>query len=63
MVFSGRSAKEDNIVQMMEIPDHPFFIGCQFHPELTSTLLKPSPLFYHLLKAGIDMHGKRIENS
>ncbi|MCL2284098.1 MAG: CTP synthase (glutamine hydrolyzing) [Fibromonadales bacterium] len=51
LVFSGYSAKEDNIMQIMEIPDHPFFVGCQFHPELTSTLLKPSPLFYHLLKA------------
>jgi len=51
LVFSGRSAKEDNIMQMMEIADHPFFVGCQFHPELTSTLLKPSPLFYNLLKA------------
>jgi len=51
LVFSGYSAKEDNIMQMMEIPDHPFFVGCQFHPELTSTLLKPSPLFYNLLKA------------
>jgi len=51
LIFSGHSAKEDNIMQMMEIPDHPFFVGCQFHPELTSTLLKPSPLFYNLLKA------------
>ena len=51
LVFSGYSAKEDNIMQMMEIPDHPFFVGCQFHPELTSTLLKPSPLFHNLLKA------------
>jgi CTP synthase len=52
LIFSGRSAKEDNIMQMLELPEHPFFVGCQFHPELTSTLLKPSPLFYHLLKAG-----------
>jgi len=51
LVFSGRSAKEDNIMQIMEIPDHPFFVACQFHPELTSSLLKPSPLFHHLLKA------------
>jgi CTP synthase len=52
LTFSGYSAKEDNIMQVMEISEHPFFIGCQFHPELTSTLLKPSPLFYNLLKAG-----------
>jgi CTP synthase len=61
MVFSGRSAKEDNIVQIMEIPGHPFFVGCQFHPELTSTLLKPSPLFYHLLKAGEERLNNKID--
>jgi len=60
LLFSGYSAKEDNIMQMMEIPEHPFFVGCQFHPELTSTLLKPSPLFYHLLKAG---ERRRVERS
>jgi len=52
LTFSGYSAKEGNIMQVMEISEHPFFVGCQFHPELTSTLLKPSPLFYNLLKAG-----------
>jgi len=61
MLFSGYSAKEDSIMQMMEISEHPFFVGCQFHPELTSNLLKPSPLFYHLLKAG-EKRAKRVEN-
>lgn len=51
MVFSGYAAEEDRMMQVMEIPEHPFFLGCQFQPELTSTLLKPSPLFYNLLKA------------
>jgi len=60
MIFSGRSAKEDSIMQVMEIPELPFFVGCQFHPELTSTLLKPSPLFYNLLKAGENRHDGRI---
>jgi CTP synthase len=50
VVFSGKAAQED-IMQIMEIPDHPYFIGCQFHPELSSTLLRPSPLFLELLKA------------
>ncbi len=52
MLFSGHCTKEEGLRQIMEIPEHPFFVGCQFHPELTSNLLKPSPLFYHLLKAG-----------
>jgi len=51
MIFSGYSAKENGIKQIIEIPEHPFFVGCQFLPELTSNLIKPSPLFYHLLKA------------
>ncbi len=50
LVFSGK-ASDENIMQVMEIPGHPFFIGCQFHPELTSTLLEPSPLFVELVKA------------
>ncbi|GHV11753.1 CTP synthase [Fibrobacterales bacterium] len=61
LVFSGRSVKEENIMQMMEIPEHPFFVGCQFHPELTSTLLKPSPLFYNLLKMAEVRFDYRLE--
>jgi CTP synthase len=61
IVFSGHSDKENGIAQIMEIPDHPFFMCCGFHPELTSNLLKPSPLFYHLLKAG-EKRAKRAEN-
>ena len=50
LVFSGKSATE-NIMQLAEIPDHPFYMGGQFHPELTSRLDKPSILFYHFIKA------------
>jgi len=49
LVFSGKSSTED-IMQIMELNNHPYFIGCQFHPELTSTLLRPSPLFLELLR-------------
>lgn len=50
MVFSGWSSTE-NIMQMIELADHPYFVGCQFHPELTSTLLNPCPLFKGLVEA------------
>jgi CTP synthase len=50
MVFSGVSEKE-NIVQIGEIKDHPFFLGTQFHPEFTSHPLKPNPLFDGFIKA------------
>ena len=48
MCFSGKSPEGD-IVQMMELPHHPFFMGSQFHPELTSRLEKPAPLFLHFV--------------
>ena len=50
LIFSGKSAKE-NIMQLVELSNHPFFMGAQFHPELTSRLDKPSTLFYHFIKA------------
>ena len=43
MRFSGISI--DNLVEMIELPTHPWFIGCQFHPEFTSTPRKGHPLF------------------
>jgi len=52
LVFSGKHPTE-NIMQVMELPDRRFFMGSQFHPELTSNLRKPSPLFYHLVKAAL----------
>ena len=52
LVFSG-THPEENIMQVMELPNHKYFMGCQFHPELTSNLRKPSPLFYHLVKAAL----------
>lgn len=54
MVFSGR-AEDKRIMQIMELPDHPCFIGCQFHPELTSRPEKPDAFFLHLVKSA--MHG------
>jgi CTP synthase len=44
MVFSGLSP-DGKLVEMIEIPDHPWFVGCQFHPELKSRPTRPHPLF------------------
>lgn len=49
-VFSGIN-QEHNLVEMIEIPDHPFFLGCQFHPEYRSTVLNPHPIFVEFVKA------------
>lgn len=50
MIASGRNP-ETGLVEIMEIPEHPFFIGCQYHPELKSTVENPHPLFVHFVGA------------
>jgi CTP synthase len=47
---SGRSVSH-NLVEMIELPDHPWYIGCQFHPEFTSTPRDGHPLFTGLIRA------------
>ncbi|WP_343692235.1 CTP synthase [Chitinophaga sp.] len=50
MIASGRNP-ESGLVEMVELPNHPFFVGCQFHPELKSTVERPAPLFVHFIGA------------
>jgi len=45
---------ESNLVEIMEIRNHPWFVGVQFHPEYSSTVISPHPLFVHFIKACID---------
>jgi len=45
---------DNNLVEIMEIPSHPYFVGVQFHPELKSTVANPHPLFVGLVKAGLE---------
>lgn len=52
MVFSGVN-KEKNLVEIIELKDHPYFIGSQFHPEFKSRPLSPHPLFVGLIKAAL----------
>ncbi len=52
MVFSGLSP-DGQLVEMMELPNHPHFIGCQFHPELKSRVMKPHPLFVSFVEASL----------
>jgi len=39
------------LVEMVELPQHPWFLGCQFHPEFLSRPLQPHPLFAAFIKA------------
>jgi CTP synthase len=46
-------------VEIVEIPDHPYFLGCQFHPEFKSKPLEPHPLFSSFIKASYDNRQRR----
>ncbi len=48
--------EERDLVEMVEIPGHPWFLGCQFHPEFKSKPMKPHPLFTHFVLASLE-HG------
>jgi CTP synthase len=50
MVFSGLSPDE-SLVEIIELPEHPWFLGCQFHPEFKSSPMRPHPLFTEFVRA------------
>jgi len=50
MHVSGRSV-DNHLVEIVEIPSHPFYIACQFHPEFLSTPRSPHPVFVNFVKA------------
>lgn len=57
MIFAGTSP-DNHIVEMIELPDHPWFVACQFHPEFKSRPNKPHPLFRGFVTAA----AKRMKN-
>lgn len=57
LVISGFSA-ENNLVEMIELPTHPWFLACQFHPEFTSTPRDGHPLFNGFIQAAHNFHTK-----
>jgi CTP synthase len=52
MVISGVSP-DRRLVEMIEIPSHPYFVGCQFHPEFKSRPQAPHPLFQSFIAAAL----------
>ncbi len=58
MVASGKNP-ESTLVEIIEIPGHPFFIGVQYHPELKSTVENPHPIFVHFIKAAKEYAEKK----
>jgi len=60
MVISARTPTE-NLPEIMELPNHPWFVGVQFHPEFTSTPRDGHPLFSSFIQAAIAHHDARKE--
>jgi CTP synthase len=58
---SGRSTS-GNLVELIELPTHPWFIGCQFHPEFNSTPRDGHPLFMSFISAAVSYHKKAIKS-
>jgi CTP synthase len=59
MVISGLSP-DKMLVEMIELPDHPWFVCCQFHPELKSRATRAHPLFREFVKASLMFDKNRI---
>ena len=53
LVISGTSP-DGELVEMVEVKDHPWFLGCQFHPEFKSRPMNPHPLFREFIRASLD---------
>jgi CTP synthase len=58
LVLSGCSP-DDRLVEIVEVADHPWFLGCQFHPEFASTPFEPHPLFVAFVGAALERAGGR----
>ena len=61
-IFSGEDGNKERM-EIIEIQDHPFFVGTQFHPEFTSRPFKPNPVFYSFLLASSGQFEKIGERS
>ena len=57
LIFSGMSP-DNNLPEIIELKNHPWFIGVQFHPEFKSRPLSPHPLFKSFIKAAKNYHEK-----
>ncbi|MBL0743611.1 CTP synthase [Chryseolinea lacunae] len=53
---------ESNLVEVVELKDHPWYVGVQYHPELKSTVLNPHPLFVKFVEAALEHKKVKISN-
>jgi len=54
------NSPDGNFVEIVELPEHPWFLGCQFHPEFKSKPLTPHPLFVSFISAALDYKRSRV---
>lgn len=62
--FTGLSPQNEHheqLVEIIELQNHPWFIGCQFHPEFLSTPMNPHPLFVSFIRAAIEYQQKKTK--
>ena len=61
VVFSGKN-KANNLMETIEIPDHPWFIGVQYHPEYKSRVVNPHPLFISFINAALTHQTNAVDS-
>lgn len=59
MVATGVNP-DTNLMEIMEIKEHPWFVGVQFHPEYKSTVLNPHPLFVRFIAATLENKKNKV---
>jgi CTP synthase len=62
LVVSGMSP-DGQLVEIVEVADHPWFLGCQFHPEFKSRPMDPHPLFVSFIRAALDRKNMQDDDS
>jgi CTP synthase len=60
LVLSGTSP-DQRLVEMIELREHPYFVGCQFHPEFKSRPHQPHPLFSRFVRAALERQKERAK--
>ena len=60
MLATGTSP-DGNLVEIAEVPDHPWYVAVQFHPEFKSKPAAPHPLFRGFVEAALERHHERIQ--
>jgi CTP synthase len=58
-LFASGSSPDGKLVEIVEMTDHPWFLGCQFHPEFKSRPMNPHPLFVSFIRAALDHKHKQ----